>query len=501
MSTGLKLDSIFTDGLVFQRGKVLEVYGRAKEGTKVTVEICGQTVSTISNLEGWKVNLSPLKFGGPFSMTVYTNKEEVVVKDILVGDVYIAAGQSNMEFMLKDSLGGEEEIKKANYSQIRFFNVPRIEYEDENVTIPKLEEGKWLSCNFENIKEVSAVAYYFAKNIQRDINIPIGIIGCNKGGTSASCWVSEEYLAKDKGVKEYYLDTYFNEIKNLTMEMENSNIKEYENILTDYNKKVSEYITKYPERSRERLKKDVGHTPWPPPIGRKSFLRPCGLYNTMLKKISGVKAKAVLWYQGEEDTKKAELYEVLLKLLIENWREIFKDEKLPFICVQLPSYNDDKEGHNWPVLREAQLNVSKSVENVELIVAIDCGEEFNIHPVAKATIGERVALMAKEWIYKKDVNGHSPIFKAAEVNGEEIIIYFENSEELSIKGEKIRGLQVSEDGREFIIPEAYIKDENIVIKDSKKIPYRYIRYGWANYTDANIYNKSGLAVCPFNYEI
>lgn len=495
MSEKLKLNSIFGNGMVLQRDTNLNIFGEANDGDVITIEFNDKKLSTVVKNSRWNIELGSFKSGGPYKMKISNGFKEIVIADILIGDVYIAGGQSNMEFTLKESLDGYLEIKKSNYLNIRYYNVPRIEYEDEKTRIPNLDDGKWEVCTPKSSKDFSAIAYYFAKEINKDMDIPIGIIGCNKGGTSASCWMSEEYLSKNKEIKEVYLDKYLNEIKELTLEEENKNLNIYEEILSDYNKKVLEYSRKYPERSRKQLKKDLGYTPWPPPIGRKSFLRPCGLYETMLKKIVGFKVKAALWYQGEEDTQYAYLYEDLLSLLIENWRKILEIKNMPFICVQLPGFNDIAE-KNWPLLRVAQLNVSEKMDNVEIVISIDCGEEFNVHPVEKETIGKRIALIVKEKIYGMDIEGHSPKLIKSEVSDKNIVISFE-SNVITKDHNKVFGVEASIDGEKYFKIDACVENEKIIISNNKDVKYKCIRYGWANYPIVNLYGINGLPVSPF----
>lgn len=493
----LKIDSVFSNKMVLQREKVITIYGQAEEDTIVNVKFCGQNKKVKAENGLWKVNLDPLKPGGPFEMVISSLNEEIILKDILVGDVFLAAGQSNMEFMLKDSLNGEKVIENTDYKFLRYYDVPRIEYEDKNIKIPSLEPGKWVSFNKENCSTFSAVAYYFAVKLYENLKIPIGIIGCNKGGTSASCWMDEEYLKKDEDIKRVYLDAFYDDIKDLTIEKQDERTRKYEKIIEDYNKKVLDYQKKYPERSRSRLKQDLGHTPWPPPNNIKSFLRPSGLYNTMFKKITDYKIKAVLWYQGEEDTKYCSLYERLLKLLIENWRRDFKDEKMPFICVQLPFYKDDKPEGSWPIVRDAQREVSRKEDNVYLTVSTDCGEKCNIHPVEKETVGLRLALCAEEKLYKEKIKGTSPFYKDYEIKENKIYIHFTSNKLFTKSNEKIKGFEISRDGENFFKIEAYIVNGEVVINLKGNEKYKELRYGWANYTEVNLYGENNLPVCPF----
>ena len=347
MGDTYSIAAVFTDNMVLQRECNIPVWGKAPHGTKIVIELCGQRGETVSAEGKWGIDLPPLEAGGPYTMTVYMANHEKVFNNILIGDVWLASGQSNMEFFLKDALGGIEEAAESNYPDIRYYDVPRIEYEDNKRKQPELPDGEWKICSPVNSGDFSAAAYYFAKNLYEKINIPIGIIGCNKGGTSASCWMKEEFLAKAAVLREAYLAPYYREIENMTEEMEDKREAEYLWLRDLHEKKIGEFKKIYPQATMSELKKRVGHTPWPPPLGKKSYVRPSGLYTTMLEKVIPYGIKGVIWYQGEEDTNKSTLYQALFSRLIENWREEWGNPKLPFIFVQLPFYNDDKIKDSW----------------------------------------------------------------------------------------------------------------------------------------------------------
>ena len=504
MNKDFTIDEVITDNMVLQRNEATIISGNAVSSIEVELDFCGQHKKVRSNNGRWEISLEPMKAGGPYTMMVKTKDIEKTIDNILIGDVYIAAGQSNIQFMLKESLGGDEEIERSDYPYIRYYDVPKIEYEDEKETIPNLDKGQWTICNPNNSKEYSAIAYYFAKSIYKNTNIPIGIIGCNSGGTSIACWMDHEYLVRNENIKEVYWDKYNSVIFNLTDEEENKRNKEYEKRFNEYQKRLEEYTKENPNMTLGEVKKQVGHTPWPPPIGRKAFLRPCGLYNTMFKKINKFKVRAVLWYQGEEDTQNSGLYKELLELLIENWRRDLVNNNLPFIIVQLPSYEDDKPNKDWAVVRNAQLLVAKNDESSDIVISFDCGERYNIHPINKKDVGERIALLVREKFYNENVNGHSPIYKEIKVDKEKIIISFDNvkENELIVKdGGELEGFRISEDGEKFIGAVAEIKCNKVIIKNDFGNKLKIVRYAWFNYGNVNLYGVNGLPASPFQIEL
>lgn len=502
MDKKFKLDSIYSNGMVLQRGVELRICGEAEENSIIELQFCNQYKRAIANNNRWEVKLSAIFDcdSGPHEMRVSCSDKIIKIKDILIGDVFIAAGQSNMQFMLKESLGGIEEIKVCHNLNIRYFNVPRIGYEDENERIPDLDEGEWVECNKENAGEFSAVAYYFAKNLGKSIDVPIGIIGCNVGGTSASCWISEKYLECNPDIKENYLDSYYEQVNNLSEKDELLKIKIYEDKVNEFNNELEKYKEKFPNCKAEDVKKNVGTYPWPPPMTKKCNLRPGGLYNTMVSKIQKYSVKAVLWYQGEEDTKLSYLYEKLLALLIKNWREDKKEDKLPFIIVQLPCYEDDKENESWADVRQAQLRVSNNTNDVYLVVTIDCGEKYDIHPVEKKTIGDRVALIVREKLYNEEIGGSAPQIKKIFRENDRIIIEFCNlyGGNLEVKGEEVsQEFEISEEELCFVKANAEVKENKILLYSDRVKSPKVVRYAWKNYVEINIYNNKNLPLSTF----
>lgn len=498
----LKLAKVFSDNMVLQRDAEVVIWGTAEENIAIKGEICGQTSECEVKSGNFRLTFNGLKVGGPFQLEVSSKNESVVLKNILVGDVWVAGGQSNMQLRLIDSANGQQYIDESNYPRIRYYEVPEIEYEDDKIRMPDLVDKGWQVFAKENSQYFSAVAYHFATNLYKDLSIPIGIIDCDKGGTSASCWMSEKYLIKDENVKIAYLDDYKKTIKNITQKEEDEQIKDLHESQQEYAKKEETYKKKYPEKTLDELQHDIGCAPWKPPIGRKSYLRPCGLYKTMLSKITPCRVKGVIWYQGEQDSPRPELYKSLFKSLIDNWRADFENQQLPFIFVQLPMFNSEKPD-NWQILRDAQLHILKTIKNTSMVVTVDCGEKENVHPKDKKLIGERLALVARQDIYKEDIKGHSPIYSGYEVQGDKIAIYFDyvESGELVIQGGDILiGFEVSGDDGKYHKAKAEIIWAKVLVYSEKVKEPKEVRYGWKNYVEINLFNKYGLPASPFNTE-
>lgn len=487
----LRLAEIFTSRMVLQHGKEINIFGTGETNQQVTITIQGQTATTTIINNNWLITLPTLEISTDETLTVSTGLETITLSNILIGDVYFLAGQSNIEFKFKDcdSVKVDQEVCYDRY--LRYYEVPQIEYEDENIKIPPIRNQGWQICDNQTINDFSAIGYYLAYYLRHDIDIPIGLIAVNKGGTSGSCWINETYLQKNQEIKKVYYDEYYQAIMNQTEAQEDLKIAKYKERVKQYQQKVALYQQTYPERNMSQLKKDVGHTPWPGPRGKKDFCRPAGLYYTMFKKICQYSGKAVIWYQGEEDTKNAYLYHQLLQLVIENWREDMKAQ-IPFIIVQLPEYDDDKND-NWPILRDAQQQVCREVPACYLVVTMNCGEEFNIHPQNKKTVGHRIFWRIKELFYDNQFNGHSPKIINIE-NNSKIIIEFD--QKLHSRGINNFILELPDHQVETV---GIIKENKLLVERPAQV--RTISYGYQNYCKISIFGENNLPIAPFKIQL
>ena len=496
----IKLDSIFTDHMVIQREKEITVFGTGNPDEKVEASFAGQQRQTkIGEKGNWRIQFGPMKAGGPYVLQIKSGETLIEFCDVMIGEVYVAAGQSNMEFLFENTKNAQEEQEETAQTAFRYYKVPQVEYIKDGKEYPQIPEEGWYECNPENVGKISGVAYYLAKELRNYTDVPIGIIGCHKGGTSASCWVSKKTLRADPEIKKLYYDDYYHDIQGQTEEEEDLAIAEYQKTLAEYQEKVEEYQKKYPERSMSQLKHDVGHTPWPGPKGKKDFGRPCGLYKTMFQKIKGMRYKAILWYQGEEDTKNASVYKILLSNLIANWREELKDQKLPFLVMQLPNYNDDKVPFSWAVLREQQRKVVEETNRTEIICTLGCGEEFNIHPADKSEAGRRLGIMAAEMFYDDSVQGHAPSLSEVQKIENGYHLKFKNCYgHICAEKDEEYYLNISFDGVQFEKIQVALSGECMEIKTDKEA--KITSYGWENNPDILFRGASGLPLMPFYYK-
>lgn len=491
----MKVAQIFNDNMILQRDCKFSIWGTGIEDEIISITFCGQCVSTRVNGKKWMIELQPISVGGPYIMVVTGERNTIVLRNILLGDVFLAGGQSNMELTIANCDTASVEFLDSDLDNIRYFQVPKIEYEfnmQDELTLPT-----WEICSKDNFENFSAVALYFAKKIKSLTTVPIGIINCNWGGTSATCWIPKAIVETDPALK-VYLKIYDKMSEGITAENYKEKLESYITNVNNYLLLTEKYKATQVDATRKEIVEKFGAYPWPPPAGPSSFMRPGGLYETMLEKIIPFSLKGVLFYQGESDTEFYYLYRRLFTKLIDYWRSAFKQSQLPFLFVQLPYYDPLNDYEYWPLLREAQKEVADSVRNVYMVVATDCGERDDIHPKNKKKIGERLAYYAEAMLYRNNLNYGYPSLKAYEICGNKIVIQFRNClNGLVVNDKQIRGFMISENGYNFVEAKAAINGQSVVVwSDQVKNPID-VKYGWKDYDEVNLYNMLGLPVGPF----
>lgn len=499
LEKSFKLAEIFTDHMVLQRHISNPVWGKAEDGKKVSIAFMDKVYETVASNGEWCIKLSPADAGGPYEMKVKCEEDEVVIKDIYIGEVWLAGGQSNMQFTLEED-EAHDEIANSYNEYIRYCDMPRVAYDDETTAIYK---PQWVVSGPEHAAGFSAVAYYFAKHLQKELNMHIGIIGCNHGATSASCWMSEEYLGSDSDIK-VYLDEYLKIFNAYTIEEHEQRIIDHEKLVEQKNKEVEAYKKEHPEADQIDINNVFGIDWIFPPMTHKSFERPCGLYETMFKKVAPYGIRGFIFYQGETDANRSELYGKLFGKMIENWRDDFNNPELPMIFVQLPLYghpdnpNRNVKSSEWAVLRDQQLLVSKKYNNVHMAVTLDCGDIRDIHPKNKKPVGDRLALLARNKVYGEDIVASGPMYESMEVKDNKIVLSFEYvGSGLVAKDGALKGFTICGEDQNFVEAEATIVNNKVeVYSDQVENPVA-VRYAWKNDADAYLYNGEGLPASPF----
>jgi sialate O-acetylesterase len=450
----VKLPAIISDNMVIQADKEIKIWGWAEPNEKITVAIDKQTVNTKADDNGkWLVKLKPIPkgvTGKPYEMIVKGNNT-ITIKNILVGEVWLASGQSNMVCSVNISMNSEQETKNANYPMIRLFTVRAtpslIPVEDLN--------GTWIECSPDTVRGFSAVAYFFGRNIHEKLNIPVGLINSSWGDTPAEAWTSLE------GVRSS------NDLRPIVIQLENL-IKQFKE--DEHKKKVS------------------------------GFREPTVLFNSMISPITNFTIRGVIWYQGESNVQKAYQYRKLFPAMIEDWRKKWNDS-FPFLYVQLANFMERKpfpSESSWSELREIQL-MTLSVSDTAMAVAIDIGDEKNIHPLNKQDVGLRLSLAALSKVYGKDIIYSGPIYKSMKIEDNKIRLYFEHiGGGLKIgSGNELKGFAIAGKDKKFYWANAIIDGDTVIVSNENVTKPYVVRYAWADNPECNLYNKENLPASPF----
>lgn len=510
----MKAAGIFSENMVLLRDKEVCIFGTGDAEEQIQIEIDDISVTTRVSDMRWQVCLPPHKAGGPYVMRITGKANVIEFANVMYGEVWFAGGQSNMEMEIQNADFGQEELKTANYEEIRYYNVIKTPYINEEV-LDREASQSWHMCKNGDFRDMSAVAYFFAKKTYETLKIPIGIIDCYQGGTSISCWLSEDNL---NGILEGvpYIKEYERQIAGQTKEEYERKFAEYNRCLAEYTCRVEEIKKRNPNLRMEKINEMAGAYPWPPPMGRKSLYRPCGLYSTMIRRIVPYTIRGFLYYQGEEDALKTNAYDRLLIELISQFRRDWQDSTLPFVIVQLPMFiaKNVPDDYTWARLRLAQAHVYEVVPYTAITVLLDLGEYDNVHPTDKRTPGERLALQVLEKVYKQPVEGSAMFFQYAEMEKDRITLFFTNTYgEIRLLENALRdireaeiedmpvGFEISEDGTDWYAANSVIKGEQITVWSEKTAYPAYVRYGYFNYGKVNVYNRAGLPLAPFFEEV
>jgi sialate O-acetylesterase len=519
----VRLPAIFGDHMVLQQASKLPIWGWAAPGETVTVTFGKQQRATTASADGkWRMDLEPVQPSSePSRLTVSGKDNTVVFDDVLVGDVWIASGQSNMEFGLQTDSRGKDAIATAADSQIRMFFVPWQTALQPRTNIganmpPSPLNGKWLVCSPEVMAAnwgwhgFSSVAYYFAREIRSVTKHPLGFIASYKGGTPAQSWTSVSGLEKDAHL-EHYVAEHQSLVENLKMATE------------QFPKKRADWeIAQRQWKTNAEAAKVEGHplpensAPKPPIAPDGGFNAPGNLFNGMIAPLIPYAIKGVIWYQGEgngNNIKEGAEYAFVFPRMIRDWREHWGQGDFPFLYVQLPNINgrarSPSEG-SWAWVRDAQLK-TLSLPHTGMAVTIDVGEAENLHPPDKIYVGQRLALAARHVAYGEDVAFSGPIYDSMRVDGNKIRLTFKHVDggltlgapppnaagKTFSAGTELAGFGIAAADERFVWASAIIEGDTVIVSSDKIERPAAVRYDWAQNPFGNLYNKNGLPASPF----
>lgn len=494
-----KTAAVFSENMVLQRDKNVRVFGTTDSNSDLVCTINNQRQKAYINDGKFTIILNPMAAGGPYQLKITQDDEQVVFDNVMVGEVWLAGGQSNMELELKDCLNGKEFLADFNTDKVRFYYTQKVSMMGEEL-LREEADSCWDIASPENSEAWSAVGTFFALKLQEALGVTVGIIGCNWGGTFASCWQSRESLLSHAETADI-IHEYDKITEGKSAQQMINEFDEYEKYSAIWGQKVGELQSTNPNLSWEEVIQQAGENLYPGPMGAKNPLRPCGLYETMLKRVAPYTLGGAIYYQGEQDEVHPEKYYRLLSSLIEQWRTDFHDKDLPFMNVQLPmfGYENAPDNKSWAKLRQAQMNVYKTVKNTGIAVIADCGEINNIHPLDKKPVGERLALQALYHIFNKtEVKAFSPILKQTfSENGGLRLVFDHVYNGLIAKGELKSFMLAGGDG-EFHDAVAEILGNDIFLKSENVPDPVYAQYAFTNYMEIKLFNSENLPVAPFN---
>lgn len=548
MAQSFTVYSIFQSGMVLQQQKPIRIWGTAPQASTVTAKllkkaasgsVCIHTASTPAQTDGgWLCELPEHKAGDGYSLMLTCDAgstQPILLDDISIGEVWLACGQSNMEFFLRYDKDWESIKQYEKNPKIHMYNVPQLAFAGQQKDTTGW--GKWITEGEQGFETFSAPAYSFARHIQPQLNVPVGIIGCNWGGTTASAWLDESYLADEP------LNVY---------------LKEYEAALQAYPAKELEQLSldSWKFETSEKHSEDFiplmygQNVDWQEryihehagdpviPLGPWSINRPGGLYHQMLEPLTKFSIKGVLWYQGESDAYHAAIYDQLLSALIACWRHQWHDE-FPFLFVQLAPFGRwlQCDSTGYCQTRAMQERISKTVPCTAMTSIMDIGSYYDIHPKAKMEVGRRLALLARGHVYGEDILCDPPELVSAQIERPDatavshtesvparIILSFSHCRQLSvaalsndplnvpsaaekershsytqqISSEEIKGFRLLQGNVEIPITSITLQGDQVILQANIRNDILCaVSLAWADYAVVNLVNEARLPVKPF----
>lgn len=477
-----RLPSLIGDGMVFQRDEPVRIRGWADAGEQIVVRIGDREVATTTagGNTTWSVTL-PAFPAGPVPDIKISGKNEIILKDLLAGDVWVCSGQSNMEMKLTRADNGDAEAGEANHPGIRLFRVA-----SRNKTAgakPQTNcDGQWQHCTPASARNFSAAAYYFGRDLHRETGVPIGLIMAAVGGTPAENWTPADALKDDPA-----------------LDISKAYQQEYE-FRSQYYRTFMEKWEKDAAAAEVEGRPAPPKTPSPRPW-KEVESQFSTLYNSRIHPLTFQPVKGVFWYQGETNAQRAHQYRLILTKLITSWRGAWKNDDLPFVIAQLPNFQADRIiPGSWAELREAQARVVAEVPHCALAVLIDTAvPSEELHPTNKKDVGKRAALAALKLSYGSDLVATGPTFAGAEFRDGTAIVRFQGigGGLRANKEEKVTGFFLAGENRAFHPAEAVIDGDRVIVRSALVATPSAVRYAWEDAPACGLYNKDGLPAAPF----
>ena len=475
----VKLPALLADHMVIQRGLPVHIWGRAEPAEAVSVTFRGETRTTAADANGvWEVYLSPGDAGGPFELSIQ-GRNRIVLKDVLAGDVWIAAGQSNIEWPMKWAAQPEAEIAAARHPRLRLYHAM---HRLSEYAFDDLYGKSWAECSPRSVADFSAVGYHFGRYLQASVGVPVGLIQIAWGGTPVDAWTRLGAITADAALMP--------------------SLAEWARRMEEHPAALLRYHGECKEWEVAAAQAKAAGQPLPPnpvrPVGPEGPSKPGAIYNAMVAPATRFPIRGVIWYQGEANTapERAPIYGRLFRTMIQDWRGAWGQGNFPFMFVQLASFTAVPESQ-WPEVREAQRRTLELL-NTAMVVTIDIGEANNIHPKNKREVGRRLSLAARALVYGEKIAWSGPLFRQATREGASLRLWFNHaSGGLVAPGGPLRGFEIAGQDRKFTPAEAHIEGATVVLSSPGVAAPEQVRYGWADNPDCNLYNAEQLPASPF----
>jgi sialate O-acetylesterase len=469
------LPKILASHMVIQRDLPVHVWGMGTPGASVSVSFRGESRSTsVDNLGRWSLYLPPGAAGGPFQMTIRSadSGSPIVLDDVLAGDVWVASGQSNMEFAMHQAATAKQDLPDADNPRMRLLIVKKNAADFPQSDI---DTTGWNASTPESARDFSAVAWYFAREIEQREHVPVGVIDSTWGGTVAEAWTRLTAMGEDSALNPLFAS------RGRMMEQLPTDMLEAKRLARE-------------QAEARAAGRPVPETPWRPD---PASWGPGNLWNGMIAPLTPFAIRGVIWYQGESNSKldRAPLYGRIFRTLIEDWRRGWGIGAFPFLFVQISNYKSD-ETEDWATLREQQVK-TLAIRNTAMAVTIDIGNPDDVHPTDKVDVGLRLARAARALSYGESIEYSGPMFREATPEGSELRIWLDHAKGLNARGGEVTGFEVAGKDGKFVSATAKIEGETIVVSSPSVVEPVEARYGWANSPQCNLFNGEGLPASPF----
>ncbi|MCF0039809.1 sialate O-acetylesterase [Dyadobacter fanqingshengii] len=473
LDSTLTLAPIFSDHMVLQRSKPIRIYGKAASGSNVNVQFLNKALTTKADQSGkWNVVFPASKEGGPYAISVSANDQKITVSDVLIGDVWLCSGQSNMEFALQDAQTGPEELRAEKFdSKMRLLKMEGIvstgDVAWDSASLSKVNRYEYFSSSWQTFNKASAasfsaVAYYFGKKIKQEASVPIGLIQVAVGGSPTESWIEHSLLEQNQ---------------------------QFAGMLGNW-----PHSTLVMDWCRERAAKNISNAQ---SADQKHPYQPGYNFQSGIAPLTDFPITGVIWYQGESNVFNVPLHAQLFEMLVKSWRQKW-GYAFPFYYVQLSGI----ERANWPEFRDSQRLMLAKIPNSGMAVSYDLGDSLNVHPIRKKEVGERLALLALRNTYKKNAVANGPVPARAMLKDRVIRIQFAENEKLSTQGSKpLIGFEmITQDGKRMPA-NASIQGNEVVLNIPKDGLITTIMYAYQPFTRANLYNEAGLPAPTFSMKV